>query len=234
MAGKSERTRELVIETALRHFRERGYEDTTMRGIAAEAGISTGNAYYYFAGKDELVQELYRRIQREHRALAGPRLTEGAALAENLRAVLHAGLEVMTPFHGLGTGLLTPALSAQRAVSPFSAASQDVRAQAISLMEDTLAASRGAPGGALGDRLPRLLWLAYLGVTLYWVLDTSPSQQRSRILVDGLAPLLARTVSLARLPVGRRLATDVIDLVDRLNSPNPPDATGPTEAHREP
>lgn len=156
MAAKSERTRELVLQTALRHLRERGYEATTMRGIAAEAGVSTGNAYY-FAGKDELVQELYRRIQQEHRTVAAPRLTPGAPLAENLRTVLHAGLEAMTPYHGLGTGLLTPALSAQRAVSPFSAASGAPRQQAISLMAETLTASRGTPGGALGNRLPQLL-----------------------------------------------------------------------------
>ncbi|NUL47048.1 TetR family transcriptional regulator [Cellulosimicrobium funkei] len=234
MAAKSERTRELVLQAALRHFREQGYAATTMRGIAAEAGVSTGNAYYYFAGKDELVQELYRRIQQEHRSVADPRLTPGAPLAENLRTVLHAALEVMTPYHGLGAGLLSPALSTHRAVSPFSAASEAPRQQAISLMEEAVTVSRGAPGGALADRLPQLLWLAYLGVTLHWVLDTSPDQQRSRVLVDGLAPLLARTISLSRLPVGRRLATDVIDLLDRLAAPTPPDTTGPTEDHREP
>ncbi|MEO9246118.1 TetR family transcriptional regulator [Citricoccus nitrophenolicus] len=233
MAAKSERTRELVLQTALRHLRERGYEATTMRGIAAEAGVSTGNAYY-FAGKDELVQELYRRIQQEHRTVAAPRLTPGAPLAENLRTVLHAGLEAMTPYHGLGTGLLTRALSAQRAVSPFSAASGAPRQQAISLMAETLTASRGTPGGALGNRLPQLLWLAYLGVTLHWALDTSPDQQRSRVLVDGLAPLLARTISLVRLPVGRRLSTDVIELLDRLAAPTAPDTTSPTEGRREP
>ncbi|HLV73646.1 MAG TPA: helix-turn-helix domain-containing protein, partial [Vulgatibacteraceae bacterium] len=34
---KSEQTRRLIVETALRLFRERGYEATTMRAIAKEA-----------------------------------------------------------------------------------------------------------------------------------------------------------------------------------------------------
>ena len=45
---KSARTRSAIIDAALRLFRERGYEATTMRAIAAEAGVSVGNAYYYF------------------------------------------------------------------------------------------------------------------------------------------------------------------------------------------
>ncbi|OKI24386.1 hypothetical protein A6A07_05860 [Streptomyces sp. CB03911] len=50
--GKSEQTRALILETAMRLFKERGYDKTTMRAIAAEAGVSVGNAYYYFASKE--------------------------------------------------------------------------------------------------------------------------------------------------------------------------------------
>ncbi len=49
---KSEQTRALILETAMRLFQERGYEKTTMRAIAAEAGVSVGNAYYYFSAKE--------------------------------------------------------------------------------------------------------------------------------------------------------------------------------------
>jgi len=39
-ASKSEQTRTLIVETALRLFRENGYDRTTMRSIAKEAGVS--------------------------------------------------------------------------------------------------------------------------------------------------------------------------------------------------
>src|SRR3954469_23490284 len=65
---KSEQTRELIVETALRLFRERGFEATTMRAIAAEAGVSVGNAYYYFSSKEQLVQAYYDRAQAAHEA----------------------------------------------------------------------------------------------------------------------------------------------------------------------
>ncbi|WP_324606735.1 helix-turn-helix domain-containing protein [Psychromicrobium lacuslunae] len=70
MTAKSEQTKQLVIDTALAMFQERGYEKTTMRAIAQRAEISLGSAYYYFESKDDLVQELYARIQLDHRTAA--------------------------------------------------------------------------------------------------------------------------------------------------------------------
>lgn len=218
-ASKAERTRELLVETALRLFRERGYPATTMRLIASEAGVSQGSAYYYFEGKDELVHELYLRIQQEHRQRAIPALQDGAGLADNLRTVLHTGLDTMAPYHAFGSTMLHVALSRSSTVSPFSEQSAAARAAATSLMHKVLAVSRGSRGVAVHPRLAELLWLGYLGVTLHWVTDTSPEQRRTRVLVDGSAPIIARTVSLSRLPVGRRLAGDVYSLMDRLASP---------------
>ena len=67
-ASKSEQTRTLIVETALRLFREHGYDRTTMRSIAKEAGVSVGNAYYYYASKEHLIQGFYERIQQLHLA----------------------------------------------------------------------------------------------------------------------------------------------------------------------
>lgn len=224
MTTKSERTRELLVDTALRLFRERGYEATTMRLVATQAGVSAGNAYYHFEGKDALVQVLYERLQVEHRDRAEPLLVQGAPLADNLRAVLHAGLDVFTPWHAFGDTLVHVALRRSSATSPFSAESGPAREAAIALLTQTLAASRGVPRGPLRDRLPHLLWLGWLGITLHWVTDTSPDQRRTRQLIDGVVLILTRVLALSRLPVGRGLSADVVGLVDRLTaSPTHPE-----------
>lgn len=220
MAERGAATRELLVATALRLFRDEGYQATTMRRIAAEAGVSLGNAYYYFAGKDELVHELYRVVQREHRALAEPRLRRGATLTENLRTVLHAGVDVMAPYRGFGGSFLTVALPLTSGTSPFSAESSSARDQAISLFRDAVEVSRGRPYGMLGERLPTLLWLTYLGITLHWVADASPEQARTRQLIDGVTPIVTRLVGLARLPVGRRLVADVAKVMDLVSAPS--------------
>src|SRR5436190_24241865 len=46
---KGDQTKALILETALEMLRERGYDETTMRAIAEKAGVSLGNAYYYFS-----------------------------------------------------------------------------------------------------------------------------------------------------------------------------------------
>ena len=48
---KGDQTKALILETALEMFRERGYDNTTMRAVAQKAGVSLGNAYYYFRSK---------------------------------------------------------------------------------------------------------------------------------------------------------------------------------------
>ena len=73
-------------------------------------------------------------------------------------------------------------------------------------------ASPAVPTG-LRDELPELLWLAQLGVTLFWVYDGSPGQRRTRTLVEGVAPLIGRLVRLSRLPVLRGASEDVLALV---------------------
>lgn len=50
-----------------------------MRVIAAEAGVSVGNAYYYFSSKEQLIQAYYDQAQSEHEAAcAGLLATERA------------------------------------------------------------------------------------------------------------------------------------------------------------
>ena len=70
--GGGERTRELILGTALDLLRELGYEETTMRGIANRAGVSLGNAYYYFRSKEQLIQAFYAHSHQEHLAASRP------------------------------------------------------------------------------------------------------------------------------------------------------------------
>lgn len=52
------RTRQSVIDAALKLFGQRGYSGTTLRLIAAEAGCSRGPIYWHFANKEELFEAI--------------------------------------------------------------------------------------------------------------------------------------------------------------------------------
>lgn len=213
---KSATTRAQVLNTALGMFRDKGYAKTTMRGIATEAGVSLGSAYYYFASKDELVLELYRESVAEQRAAATIALAGATGMADRLKAALHAGVDAMTPYHDFGGAFITSALPPQSSTNPFGAASQQARDDAIGIFADVIDGTK-VPA-YLKAQLPELLWLAYMGVILFWVYDKSANQRRTRTLIDGAAPLIAKVLGLARLPIVKPLIEEALALKVRVQS----------------
>lgn len=213
MAAKSEQTRQLVADVALKMFREIGFEKTTMRAIAQEAGVSVGNAYYYFASKDELVQELYVQVQDEHAVVAAHALEGVHDLTGRLKAVLHTGVDVMAPYHQFGSDFIATAIRPTSPVNPFGEASTTARETSLSIFRSAVEGSSPAVAKKLRGDLPELLWLAYIGVALFWVYDKSEGQRRTRKLIDGAAPLVARGLSLAKIPGVSKVFDDVLGLV---------------------
>ncbi|MFI6364995.1 TetR/AcrR family transcriptional regulator [Nocardia sp. NPDC050630] len=55
-------TREHILDTAAELFGERGIANTSTNRIAAEAGVSIGTVYRYFADRSVIVEELLRRL----------------------------------------------------------------------------------------------------------------------------------------------------------------------------
>ncbi|PZF91847.1 TetR family transcriptional regulator [Micromonospora deserti] len=214
--ARGEQTRRLILDTAMRLFRERGYAQTTMRAIAQEAGVAVGNAYYYFGSKDHLIQEFYALSQLEHRAAARPVLDRETDFATRLAGVLHAGVDVLTPSHDFAASFFKTAAEPTSPLSPFSAESSRPRHAAIGLFAEVLDGSTAKVDPELRPQLPELLWLAYMGVVLYWVHDRSPGQTRTRQLIDGAVPLIDRLVALSRLRVLRPVTRQVLDLVRTL------------------
>ncbi|MFQ4147631.1 TetR family transcriptional regulator [Arthrobacter sp. LAPM80] len=216
MDGKSAQTRSLVLATALEMFRSKGFTKTTMRGIATAAGISLGSAYYYFASKDELVLELYRESVAEQRVAATAALADREGLADRLKAALHAGIDALAPYHGFGGAFIGSALPPESAVNPFGGASSEAREDAVGIFSDVIEGTKVPQ--FLRAQLPELLWLAYMGVVLFWVYDRSENQRRTRTLIDGAAPLLAKLVSFSRLPVVKPLVEEALALKARVQS----------------
>jgi len=58
-----------IINAALNEFDEKGFNDASMRKIAQNAGIATGNIYRYFEGKDGLFHYIMAPVYERFTAL---------------------------------------------------------------------------------------------------------------------------------------------------------------------
>jgi AcrR family transcriptional regulator len=209
----------LIVDTAVRLFREQGYEKTTMRAIATEAGLSVGNAYYYFPSKDHLVQEFYALIQREHRAAVAGTLEKETEFGPRLRGVLLTLVDVMGPYHAFAGKFIKVAADPDSPLSPFSAESEPARQLSLAIFHELVDGMTTKVDEELRADLPDLLWFVQMAVTLFWVHDRSDGQAKTRLLIERAVPLADRLAALSRLRVLRGVTREGLALYRMLRTP---------------
>ncbi len=79
------------LDTAMRLFMERGYEDTSVNAIIDSIGVSKGAFYHYFKTKEELLDELAARASVQAMAVIQPIVDDPSLSAvEKFNAVFAA------------------------------------------------------------------------------------------------------------------------------------------------
>ena len=97
----SAQSRTRILDAARLCFVDRGYDQTTMKDIAAAAEMTAGALYHHFASKQELFAAVFRRHQGEAiSALEGAVAGGGGFVAQ-----LSAALDVMADIHSSDRGL---------------------------------------------------------------------------------------------------------------------------------
>lgn len=71
-AARIEARKRLVEDAALVLFRQRGFHGVGLREIADAAGVSIGNIYNHFGGKEEVFSSLLERLERRFRGPGTP------------------------------------------------------------------------------------------------------------------------------------------------------------------
>jgi AcrR family transcriptional regulator len=211
---RGERTRARILEAALRSFEEHGYEATTMRAIAADAGVSVGSSYFYFPTKTHLVQAFYRHTHDVHLAEAAPVLASQRTLRARLRGVMHAKIDGAARYHHAAASLFSTAADPTSPTSPFSPESAPLRDEVIGFFAEVVRGSRERIPADIEAELPRLLWLWHMGVLLFWVHDGSPGCRRTHQLIDQSVEVIATLLTLSQLPLMRRVRQRVLALVE--------------------
>jgi AcrR family transcriptional regulator len=187
-----------------------------MRAVAAAAGVSVGNAYYYFSSKEELIQGFYDQMVTDQAAACVEVFAASTDLAARLRGALLAWLDAAEPYHEFAGRFFATAAQPDNPLSPFSRASSPARDASIALYRELIDGAKVSVGAELAATLPELLWLYQLGVVLYWVHDSSAGTARTRLLIEHSVPMVSRLVRLSRLPVIRPLSRQTAELVGLL------------------
>src|SRR4030095_6790079 len=198
--SKGDQTKAIILETALEMFRERGYDETTMRAIAQKAGVSLGNAYYYFRSKEYLIQAFYQRLHESHLAAALPALENDKTLKARLLTVMRTKIETMEPYHQFAGVLFKTAGDPQSPLNPFADEANAVRMASIQLFEKVIEGSSAKIPKDLKAELPYLLWVFHMGIILFWIHDRSPKHRRTYRLIDHTVELVDRLIYLASNP----------------------------------
>ena len=63
--GSTKETRAAILKSAMEVFLEVGYQEASMRKIAARAGITAGAIYKHFSGKEEMFDEIFEESGRK-------------------------------------------------------------------------------------------------------------------------------------------------------------------------
>ncbi|MFC4137155.1 MULTISPECIES: TetR/AcrR family transcriptional regulator [unclassified Microbacterium] len=213
LTPKAEQTRSRIKDAAIASFIERGYPDTTIRLIAAEAGVSVGNAYYYFPSKTHLVQELYEQVQSDHARIAVPRLEGVTGLVDRLRVVFETGLANLEPYRKVAPGFLSAMIAPDSPINPLSRESSPARDQTVGLLRRAIDGADHRVPEDIASRMPDALFVLYLGLVLRWTYDDSADHLRTRRLLDTALRLFAVALPFLRMPGIRGVTRDLLDQI---------------------
>ena len=184
-------TEQRILETAARLFATSGWDNTTTREIAAEAGIATGTLFNYFPCKEAIAAALLSDALAKAEQEFSSSCRDQATIEEDLFGLIWTGLRSLRLYRAF----LAPAT--ETIFSPLARSSSGrtgdtIRVRHLELVEGLIAAHGGPrPLRAVSLQLYRTL---YLGVFAYWAADPSPNQEDTLALLDQSLKLFAASL----------------------------------------
>src|SRR4029453_5576300 len=185
--------RDRLYETAIRMISDRGYEATTLRGIAKDAHVSVGLLYRYFPSKQAVIIALYEELSGDFSRQ--PAATKPGKWRDRFVFALETSLRVLQP-HRIALRALIPVLIVDPDDGVFAEGPAFSLLRETQGFEDAFAGAGDAPKAPLAGALGRLLYLLHLAVLLWWLLDKTPKQRAT----EGLVTLPQQLLPSAALP----------------------------------
>jgi AcrR family transcriptional regulator len=208
---KGEETRRRIFECALELFRENGFDATTMQDVAARAEVVKSAAYYYFPGKEAIIQAYYEAVQAEQERRCEEVFAATGKLRARLGAAMHTKFDLAQTDRKLLGVVFRYTGEAEHPLSCLGRGTTEIRRRAMAVFRKAIAKER-LPND-LADLLPLALWALQMGLLVMFLYDDSEGQRRTRKLADGALDLTIKLLGLAKLPLLRPVRMSVLRLL---------------------
>ena len=201
MTPKSIRTRQKILDAALLLFTEKGFDQATMRQIAAQADMAPGSIYHHFQTKEHIVQAFYDMLHEEHEQACVTILLSETKLENRLREVVRKKIQLAEPFKKVSAVLFRVASDPKNPLSPFSGQSSPTRDKSLAQFRQLVSGSSAKLPADVEIILADYLWLYQMGIILYWIHDNSENSRKTFRLIDRTVKLIQTLVELSNLPL---------------------------------
>lgn len=213
MFDKGSNTRQRLLNTALALFRERGFDNTTMRDIAKAAGVATGATYYHFPSKDSLVSAFFLTVQEAHLALLTAQLSNATSLKERLTIAYRTAIDVAADDRAMLHVAMRHIADRDHPLSLFGPGTSEVRELSRGIYQAALQGTE-VPS-SLMPLAVRAAWALHMGLMLYLFYDPSPDARATYKLADQAAALAADVLAMISSPMGKTLAAPFITRIEQ-------------------
>jgi AcrR family transcriptional regulator len=209
--NKGEETQKHIFDCALQLFRENGFDATTMQEVASRAGVAKGAAYYYFPGKEAIIQAYYEVVQTEQERLCAEVFAQSKDLRTRLASAMHTKFNLAKDDRRLLGVVFRYTGEPDHALSCLGRGTVEIRRRAIAVFQQAIAVERLPKD--LTQLLPLALWSLQMGLLVMFLYDTSPDQARTRKMADGCLALTLKLLTLAKLPVLKPIRSRILALL---------------------
>lgn len=183
-------TRERILEAAMNIFSAKGFHDTKLDEIVAEASISKGSIYFHFPNKEKLFIALVDQFADLIERRANEAIAEEAKGIQRVQVALEAVLETFGKYRRPAKLLLVQAVGLG---SVFERKRTEVNDRFALLIKTYL--DEAVADGSIEPVDTHIVSHAWMGaiynVVIQWVYTGEPSKDE---IMEALLPLLLKSV----------------------------------------